>query len=94
MLIKLKHWAPESRLDATLENENKFHLALVYFYCINECLVWSCSVSVNSCKSESVKLVPEATLKVSNSQNSCTGWASACTKHQLKYTAVLHSLTT
>ncbi len=50
-------------------------------YCINECLVWSCSVSVNSCKSESVKLLPEAMLKVASGQNSCTGWASTCTKH-------------
>ncbi len=53
-------------------------------YCINECLVWSCSVSVNSCKSESVKLLPKATLKVTNGQNSFIGWASARAKHQLK----------
>ncbi len=38
------------------------------YYCINQCLVWSCSVSINSCKSESVKLSPEATLKVTNGQ--------------------------
>ncbi len=50
------------------------------YYCINECLVRSCSVSINSCKSESVKLLPEVT----NGQNSCTGWASACIKDQLK----------
>ncbi len=37
-------------------------------YYINECLVWSCSVSINNCKSESVKLSPEATLKVTNGQ--------------------------
>ncbi len=54
------------------------------FYCIKECLVWSCSVSINSCKSESVKLLPEATLKVTNGENSCTDWANACAKHQLK----------
>jgi len=53
-------------------------------YCINVCLVRSCSVSINSCKSESVKLSREATLKVTNSQNSCTGWANACIKHQEK----------
>jgi len=53
-------------------------------YCINVCIVQSCSVSINSCKSESVKLLPEATLKVTNSQNSCTGWASACIKHEEK----------
>jgi hypothetical protein len=53
-------------------------------YCINECLVRSCSVSINSCKPESVKLLPEAMPKVTNGQNSCTGWASACIKHQEK----------
>ncbi len=53
-------------------------------YCVNICLVRTCSVSINSCKSESVKLSPEATLKVTNGQNSCTGWASACIKHQEK----------
>ncbi len=47
-------------------------------------LVQSCSVSLNSCKSESVKLSPEATLKVTNGQNSCTGWAKACIRHQEK----------
>ena len=47
------------------------------FYCINICLVWSCSVSINSCKSKSVKLLQEATLKVTNGPNSCTGWANA-----------------
>ena len=53
-------------------------------YCINECLVRSCSVSVNGCKSKSVTLSLEATPQVTNSQNSCTGWASACIKDQLK----------
>ena len=62
----------------------KIEFVKVTFYCINECLVWSCSVSVNSCKSESVKLLPETTLKVTNGQNSCTDWANACAKHQLK----------
>jgi len=52
--------------------------------CINECLVWSRSVSINNCKSESVKLLLEATLKVTNGQNSSTGWARACIKDQLK----------
>jgi len=33
---------------------------------------------------ESVKLLPEATPKVTKGQNSCTGWASACIKHQEK----------
>jgi len=47
-------------------------------------LVWSRSVSINCCKSESVKLLPEATLKVTNGQNSSTGWASASIKHQEK----------
>jgi len=40
--------------------------------------------NMNKCKSESVKLLPEATLKVTNCQNSCSGWASACIKDQLK----------
>jgi len=52
----------------------------------------SCSVSINSCKPEPVKLLLEATLKTTlkamlkatNGQNSCTGWASACIKEQLK----------
>ena len=48
-------------------------LALLYYngfdkYCINESLVRSCSVSINSCKSKSVKLSPETTLKVTNGQ--------------------------
>ncbi len=76
-------------MEVKVETMNCLHLTVkngpgclinyisVYFYCINECLVWSCSVSVNNCKSESVKLLPEATLKVTNGQNSCTGWASA-----------------
>jgi len=55
-----------------------------WLYCINVCLIRSCSVSINSCKSDSVKLLPEATLKVTNGQNSCTGWATACIKHQVK----------
>ena len=54
------------------------------WYCINVSLVRSCSVSINSCKSESVKLSPEATLKVTNCQNSCTCWARAYIKDQLK----------
>jgi len=53
-------------------------------YCINECLGWSCSVSANSCKSESVKLSLEAIPKVTDGQNSSTGWTSACIKEQLK----------
>jgi len=44
----------------------------------------SCSVSISSCKSESVKLLLEAMPKETNGQNSCTGWASACIKDQLK----------
>ncbi len=40
-------------------------------------LVWSCSVSINSCKSESVKLLQEAMPKVTDGQNSCNGWANA-----------------
>jgi len=28
--------------------------------------------------------LPKATLKVTNGQNSCTGWASTCIKHQEK----------
>jgi len=43
--------------------------------CIKECLVRPCSVFINSCKSESVKLLLEATPKVTNGQNSWTGWA-------------------
>jgi len=50
---------------------------LLYYYCINACLVWSCSVSINSCKSEYVKLSQEATLKVTNGQNSWTSWKDA-----------------
>ncbi len=56
----------------------------LYYYCINECLVWSCSVSINTCKSESVKLSPEAMLKVTNGKNSCTDWENAYARHQLK----------
>ncbi len=41
-------------------------------------------ILINGCKSESVKLSWEATLKVINGQNSCTGWANACIKHQEK----------
>jgi hypothetical protein len=44
----------------------------------------SCSVSISSCKSESVKLLLEATPKETNGQNSCIVWASACIKDQLK----------
>jgi len=39
---------------------------------------------MNNCKSEPVKLSQEVTPKVTNGQNSCTGWASACIKDQLK----------
>jgi hypothetical protein len=54
-------------------------------YCINVSLLQSCSVSINNCRSESVQLLQEATLKSSDKQsNSCTGCASARIKHQLK----------
>ncbi len=53
-------------------------------YCINVSLVRSCSVSINSCKSESVKLSQEATLKVTNGQNQLY-WLGKCyVKHQEK----------
>jgi hypothetical protein len=41
-------------------------------------------VSRNNCKSESVQLLQEVMPKVTNGQNSCTGWASACIKGQQK----------
>jgi len=64
-------------LDYRLQKTPK----MLHSYCINIYLVQSCSVSINSCKSESVKLSREATLKVTNGQNSWTGWANACIKH-------------
>ncbi len=56
-------------------NKNHSHrLCRFECYCINECLVRSCSVSINSCKSEFVKLLQEVTPKVTNSLNSYTYW--------------------
>ncbi len=66
-------------------------------YCINECLVWSCSFSINSCKSESVKLSPEVTLKVTNGQTAVLIGQTPVTNinwNKLQYCAVLHSLAT
>jgi len=90
--IKIDHLLKEIQ---TIRKQARYILDLFlwYNYCINEYLVRSCSVSINSCKSEPVKLSLEATPKVTNSQNSCNGWASACTKDQLKETSVLHSQT-
>ena len=53
-------------------------------YCINVSLVRSCSVSINSCKSESVKLSQEAILKVTKRSKQLY-WLGKCyVKHQEK----------
>ena len=53
-------------------------------YCMNESLIWSCSVSINNCRSESVQLLQEATLRSDQWSNSSAGWSSTCIKDQLK----------
>jgi len=76
---KIEHYL--SVLHFHFKNKSKARLSI---YIVYVCLIWSCSFSIHSCKSESVKLSPEATLKGTNGQNICTGWASACIKHQEK----------